>query len=273
MDLLVFDLDGTLLNKQQRLSAKTIQVLERLSLVGVYYTIATGRTHQATAPCISGHAFPIWQIYKNGVQWWHPIQRIYRHEGILNFAMIKGTIKTFAEHQVTPFIFCIAPSGKQSVFFPPLADQYAHQVYNELSEHAEIELKPLSELPHDAQITNISALGHPTTLADIVNRHDDHEQLIAYSGGGIYQPHIHWIDIHHNSASKGSAITALKTELSACNLIVFGDGDNDLPMFRVADESYATGNASDIIKERATGIIGHHNEDGVAEFLLRRYGL
>ena len=54
---------------------------------------------------------------------------------------------------------------------------------------------------------------------------------------------------------------------------MFGDGDNDLSMFAVADESYATANADDEVKEQATRIIGHHAEDGVAYFLRDRFNL
>ena len=44
-------------------------------------------------------------------------------------------------------------------------------------------------------------------------------------------------------------------------------------MFAVADEAYATANADDEVKEQATQIIGHHDEDGVAHFLRDRFNL
>ena len=54
---------------------------------------------------------------------------------------------------------------------------------------------------------------------------------------------------------------------------MFGDGDNDLSMFAVADEAYATANADDEVKALATRVIGHHDEDGVAQFLRDRFNL
>ena len=44
-------------------------------------------------------------------------------------------------------------------------------------------------------------------------------------------------------------------------------------MFKIADESYAPDNANAAIKAAATEVIGHHNEDGIAEFLKRRFNL
>lgn len=49
--------------------------------------------------------------------------------------------------------------------------------------------------------------------------------------------------------------------------IVFGDSANDIPMFRMADEAYATQNAIPELKEIATGIIEDNNADGVAKWL------
>ena len=65
----------------------------------------------------------------------------------------------------------------------------------------------------------------------------------------------------------------LREELGATRVICFGDGDNDLSMFLMADECYAPDNAKPEIKAVATAVIGHHNEDGVAEFLRARFNL
>lgn len=52
--------------------------------------------------------------------------------------------------------------------------------------------------------------------------------------------------------------------------MVFGDGLNDISMFKIASECYAVGNALDELKQLATGIIGDNDDDAVAEFLRRR---
>ena len=56
-------------------------------------------------------------------------------------------------------------------------------------------------------------------------------------------------------------------------MICFGDSDNDLSMFAMADECYAPSNAKPVVKAAATAIIGHHNENGIAEFLRERFKL
>ncbi|MBJ7538815.1 HAD family hydrolase [Marinomonas transparens] len=273
MELVAFDLDGTLLNSHQRLSDYTIETLERLKASGIFYTVATGRTHLAAMPCIAGHHFPEWQIFKNGVEWWHPQQSQYRHRHLLSPELIAGMLSSFEEHQVTPFVFCLADDGSHQVYHAPLTGHLSDHIANELGNHDNMSLHPLHELSENARITNISAMGHPDFIKKLVLDSQGHVHLTAYSGGGIYNPDAYWLDIHHSNVCKGSALMELKAEMGAERVIVFGDGDNDLSMFEKSDESFATENAPLHIKEAATNIIGHHDEDGVAKYLRQRYNL
>ncbi len=110
-------------------------------------------------------------------------------------------------------------------------------------------------------------------MADVERLVQNEPHLVAFAGTAIEGDHLVWIDIHHGEASKGAAVTRLREELGASRVICFGDGDNDLSMFLMADECYAPDNAKPEIKAIATGVIGHHHEDGVAEFLRARFRL
>ena len=50
MELIVFDLDGTLLNRQSTISDYTSETLQLLSKREIAYTVATGRTLSALIP-------------------------------------------------------------------------------------------------------------------------------------------------------------------------------------------------------------------------------
>lgn len=273
MELVAFDLDGTLLNRHQRLSEYTIDTLERLKSAGIFYTVATGRTHLAAMPCINGHDFPHWQIFKNGVEWWNPSKSQYRHRNLLSQDHITGLLSSFEEHQVTPFIFCLEDDGSHRVYHAPLTGHLSDHIANELGNHKSMSLHPLEELSNEAKITNISAMGSPTLINHIVEASNKHDHLTAYSGGGIYNPDAYWLDVHHSNVCKGSALMELKEEIGAERLTVFGDGDNDLSMFSVSNEAFATENAHNHIKDAATDVIDHHDRDGVAKFLRKRYDL
>jgi hydroxymethylpyrimidine pyrophosphatase-like HAD family hydrolase len=102
---------------------------------------------------------------------------------------------------------------------------------------------------------------------------NNHDELIAYSGPAIEGDQYRWMDVHHQLANKGSAGEILKNKLGASNVICFGDSDNDISMFKFADEAYAPSNAKQMIKDAATSLIGHHNEDRIARFLRERFSL
>jgi hydroxymethylpyrimidine pyrophosphatase-like HAD family hydrolase len=132
---------------------------------------------------------------------------------------------------------------------------------------------PASELPADADITNISAIGPDTAINAVAEMISDEDQLVAYMGTAIEDRSLSWIDIHHQSGSKGGAVQFLKQQLGFSRVICFGDSDNDLSMFQSADEAYAPENAKPDIKAAATAVIGHHDADGIARFLRERFEL
>ena len=77
----------------------------------------------------------------------------------------------------------------------------------------------------------------------------------------------YWLEICPQNCTKAKTILKLKERYGFDKLVVFGDALNDLPVFSIADESYAVANALDVVKEAATEVIGSNDEDAVAEYL------
>ena len=75
------------------------------------------------------------------------------------------------------------------------------------------------------------------------------------------------------STSKANAVMSLKKHLNVQKVVVFGDGRNDIDMFKVADESYAVKNAVDDLKNIATGVIDMNDNDAVAKWLKENIGV
>ena len=69
------------------------------------------------------------------------------------------------------------------------------------------------------------------------------------------------------NATKASAVNRLKKMLNCDYVIAFGDGVNDIEMFKLADEAYAVENAAPELKAFATDVIEGNNQDGVAKWL------
>lgn len=69
--------------------------------------------------------------------------------------------------------------------------------------------------------------------------------------------------IPHMDKSYGLKKLLSRWQVSPADLAVFGDGENDLEMFKLAGTSYAMGNAPTNVQAAATKVIGTNNEQAV----------
>ncbi|MBD5534047.1 MAG: HAD family hydrolase [Lachnospiraceae bacterium] len=79
-----------------------------------------------------------------------------------------------------------------------------------------------------------------------------------------------FLEIMPLATSKARAVMRLKEYLGCDRVVAFGDQNNDIDMFEVADEAYAVENAVEELKAVATGVIASNDDDGVAHFLRER---
>ena len=273
MELIVFDLDGTLLNRDSVISDYTSETLELLSKREIAYTVATGRTLHGARSVLDGHRFDLPQAYKNGVMIWHPKQRRYLDNATLTASELENVVRACITQGVTPFVFTLDEDDESSVYFPPLHSDAERELVRNFSSEDHVRAHALDELPEDAAITHVNSIGWRDAIKAVLRSVEDEPHLVAYSGVALEGRQWYWLDVHHSDASKGGAIKTLKELLGLERVICFGDSDNDLSMFAAADESYAPDNANDTIKAAATAVIGHHDEEGIARFLRERFEL
>ena len=273
MELVVFDLDGTLLDGRSEVSSHTRETLRLLRQRRIAYTVATGRTLHASVDLLADHNFDLPQIYKNGVVVWRPETGAYSYRNLLTQAEIRSVLGAFVETGVAPFIFTLDSCDQHAVYHPPLVSAAEQRLAKIFSADRGLPVVPVADMPGDVDITNVSALGSADAIEYVREQVASHQHLVAYGGPALEGDDLYWLDVHHSAASKGGAVSLLKEDLGVSHVICFGDSDNDLSMFDVADESYAPSNAKDSVKQAATAIVGHHDEDGISEFLRRRFSL
>jgi hypothetical protein len=273
MELIVFDLDGTLLNRQSAISDYTSETLKLLSQREIAYTVATGRTLHGARAILEGHCFPLPQAYKNGVMIWHPQQQKFSSSTMLTAAELENVVQACIHQGLTPFVFTLDADDTSTVYHPLLQTQADRELIRVLDIDGHIRMRALDDLPADASVTHVNSIGAPNAVRAVLQSVADEAHLVAYSGLAREGGEWHWLDVHHSDASKGSAIKTLKELLGLERVICFGDSDNDLSMFETADEAYAPANANDAIKSAATAVIGHHDEEGIARFLRERFEL
>ena len=273
MELVVFDLDGTLLNRDSAISEYTSETLKLLSQREIAYTVATGRTLHGARAILDGHRFNLPQAYKNGVMIWHPDQRRFSSTAMLTASELENIVRACIDQGVTPFVFTLEDDDESTVYHPRLQSDAELELVRMFSTEDRVRARPLEDLPSDAAITHVNSIGAGGSIKAVLRSVEAERHLVAYSGIALESEQWYWLDIHHSDASKGGAIRTLKKLLGLERIICFGDSDNDLSMFEAADEGYAPANANDTIKSVATAVIGHHDEEGIARFLRERFSL
>ncbi len=273
MELVVFDLDGTLLNRDSEISDYTSETLKLLTEKDIAYTVATGRTLHGARAILDGHSFTLPQAYKNGVMIWNPDTRQYSSGATLTPDELNNVVSACLGQRLTPFVFTLDEDQGSTVYHPPLVSEVERELIRAISVEQHDRICPLDELPVDATVTHINAIGASEAIKAVLRSVDEEPHLVAYSGIALEGQRWRWLDVHHSDASKGGAIETMKSLLGIERVICFGDSDNDLSMFAAADESYAPSNANDRIKSAATAVIGHHDDEGIARFLRKRFAL
>ena len=273
MELVVFDLDGTLLNRDSVISEYTSETLKLLNERGIAYTVATGRTLHGSRAALDGHCFELPQAYKNGVMIWHPESERLTSGATLTPDELDHITSACMAECLTPFVFTLEEDQVSTVYHPPLVADIEHRLIRTIGFETPVRVRALDELATDATITHVNAIGDGRAIESVLSGVTDEPHLVAYSGVALEGEQFRWLDVHHSDASKGGAIETLKRLLGLERVICFGDSDNDLSMFAAADESAAPANADEHIKSAATAVIGHHEEDGIARFLRERFAL
>jgi len=84
----------------------------------------------------------------------------------------------------------------------------------------------------------------------------------------------HNVEVMVTNVSKATGIEYLldKFELARDSIIAIGDGENDLPMFKLASYSVAMKNASDFVKKQVDEVTDYsYKEDGLYHFLKKTF--
>ncbi len=271
-ELLVFDLDGTLLDKNEKLSDVTRKALSELDRLGINWTVATGRMPHGGRESLPGVVFKHPQVYKNGVLLWD----LNEDKMFSKIPMDQGEVievcRRLHAHGINPWLNTIDHEDNMGA----VITAFATDREKEWSAHLEsqgitVQLKEdFSDIKE--HVLNIFASTQNEAVMGMAEECADVENIAVFAGHDMYTPGHFWMDIHHAAGTKGDAVKLIQEQLGAKKMICFGDSDNDISMFELADECYAMGQGLDELKAIATRTIGTNQENGIAHFLADRYG-
>ena len=266
-NLYVSDLDGTLLRSNETTSEYTNQVINSLVDKGMIFSYATARSLITAKKVTKGIHVKIPLIVYNGA---FVMDNITEEILIANYFddSVYSVLEDLFHNAVYPIVYSFMGGREKFSFVPKMCTKGMNMFLE--SRKGDIrtnEVNSLSKLK-EGNIFYIVCIDEPEKLKPLYDKYKDKYHC-------VYQTDIYtkeqWLEIIPQEASKSNAIKQLQTMLDTEKLIVFGDGKNDIDMFRMADESYAVANAHEELKKYATGVIASNDEDGVAKWLTANY--
>lgn len=250
MKLLLFDLDGTLLDNEKRISQRTLAALNACREKGVLIGISTSRSEQNSMTFLpelnpdilisSGGA-----LVKKG--------REYLHKAEISAEETRKLIETArklcgGDCEIT--VDTVENHYWNYKIDPKKQDQsWGDSIYTDFGDFSQPSLKICVEI---FDIKQAEALKAAFSELD----------CLRFSDGC-------WYKFTKADATKESAIQRI---CSACHITpmditAFGDDFADIGMLKLCGLGVAMGNAIEEVKEIADVVIGRNDQDGIAQYL------
>ncbi len=268
--LYVTDLDGTLLNKNDRINPKSIEIINSLVEKGMAFTYATARSLVSASVVTQGLSTNIPVIAYNGAFIFQPATgEILSREHFSREEMTYASdlIRTY---EISPLVYAFI-DGVEKVSWNPVRENDGVQRYLSLRK-GDRRLRPVENNVqlYEGEIFYFTCIGTKEELMPLYEAISKNKQYRCTIQQELYRPE-YFCEIMPAGATKANAIRKLK-EIRGCDKVIsFGDAINDLPMFEISDACYAVENAVEELKAAADGVIGSNENDGVAKWLLEHF--
>ena len=245
--LYVSDLDGTLLNMNEKLNLSTITKLNTLIDKGINFTVSTGRGDSIREILQSVH-FNLPVMILNGTLNYDFVKKEYVNAKSIPNEKVLELMNTLNNFDSKTFEVQTINHGSLS--------RFGISMWNKLSDVLSINL--------------LFAEEKKLELSKILSKI---QGINFFMNKKVYSSGEYFCDILPENVSKASRLKEFKKQYGFDKVIAFGDSENDLPLADVSDEFYAVENAVDIVKQKATDVIDSCYNDGVVNFIARQENL
>lgn len=261
MRCFAIDLDGTLLNKEHRISARNQAAIKNRQDKGDIVIIVTGRAAFDARRILAQHGLDCPVIGANGVEVEVGQGRrcfLNRSNSRMIWEIVRFTnvfIHIYLQENILlPQFSLAALQGGDRAFQEAIQAQLTQYGVEEVDEIAIDQLDVIKFMfvsPDRWQLEHLE------------------QQLLQLKICSVTRSGAYNLEVMVNGVTKGTALQDIARTygMTPEDIIAIGDNQNDLPMFEVAGTSIAMGNAETSVIGRATYLTSAHDEDGVAEAL------
>ncbi|MBE2239753.1 MAG: HAD family phosphatase [Caldilineaceae bacterium] len=269
-DLVVLDLDGTILNayKRARISQVVHDTIEAVQRAGVPVTIGTGRTLDYIRHNLPGDlqlTHPV--ITTQGAVIGDPLTGNVLAEIHLPLDQARAIAAFVDEHRYPTAFYFNDAEGRTQIYQnargdTPDEEELLHHLLGAPAALVE-SFHPLLAAPHAHPPIKVVAFNH--SLPDNIDLLPEYQRRFA-PPLTITRTHEWLVETTAAGVDKGSGLRRLCELLGidVRRVLAIGDSDNDIPMLQAAGFGIAMGNAGDHVKAVADWIAPTLDEEGAA---------
>lgn len=264
VELVLFDIDGTLVNDDGELGEKTKQLIVELKKLGVRFTFASGRLHSALVPLaeeLKLHS-PLISLDGTAIKSVSGKQFVYR--SFLKDKHVKKAIE-YSKKYLVNIALCHSEAiyyTEENSVIPQLMDKFG-AVYKEVDSYDELTSNVLEIVFAGDNRRTIEfirdKLSFPFTFGISLSyfKSQTHDR-------------IYYLEVRRVGSTKGKAMKRLLKylKIEENRTVVIGDWYNDLTLFDSKAIKVAPKNAVSELKNKADFVINKtNNEEAVADLL------
>lgn len=275
--LVVSDMDGTLLARNSHISQENLKAIQKLKEHHIEFAIASGRDYEGVYSIMEDCQIECEAILGNGAQYVDKDGNIIM-SCYMNKSVVKDVVKIFTDTNVPYMIFTTKgfytgyePSFVRNAFIVRTIARFGGSGLD-YQKGGKRERVPCNQLQHidnfdeflsrDLEIIKIEAFSLDPSL--IAPKKELLKSIPTISYLSSFEDNV---EVTDENAQKGyilEKVIELK-DIKKEEVIVLGDGMNDLSLFECFPYSFAPENADQTIKELAYQVVRDCNEDGFAE--------
>lgn len=268
--LYVSDLDGTLLNRQDKISPESIRIINELVEKGMIFTYATARSLSSASVVTRGLSADIPVIVYNGAFILHPSTGELLSKENFHAEEMERVRMVLEGFDISPLVYSFV-EGAEKVSWIVSRENEGIRRYLD-SRKGDRRLRPVGtkEELYQGDMFYFTCIGERKEMQPAYDIFSKDAAFRCTLQQELYRPE-YWCEIMPAKATKAEAIRKLKAIRGCDRVVSFGDAVNDIPMFEISDECYAVENAVEELKAIADGVIESNEEDGVAKWLVHHY--
>ena len=275
--LIVSDMDGTLLAHDSSISKGNIEAIRYAQSKGVQFAIATGRDYSSLKGILEAHDLKCFSILGNGAQFCNENGEILS-SAYFPKKCFKQVLQIFDELKIHYMIFTAngfystaEPNVVRDAFIDRCVVQFKRKREDYLDDGCNqdmacMKLKKIGDLDDfinsSIDIIKVEEFNNDVSLIEKAK-----EKLQEIDGIAYLSSFDDNIEVTDKAAQKGLILENVIEELgySKDEVMVLGDGLNDITLFERFKYSFAPGNANETIKAMAYQVVGACEEDGVSQ--------